>query len=72
MVDIIMYVFLIGTGPASGDSGGGLMFVQDDLYYIYTVLSTLKFTTFTNVSNMELLNWLNYAKRTLDEAHTKK
>lgn len=61
----------VGTGAASGDS---LTFVQNDLHYVYGIVSTKvknanSFATFTNVSNVELSNWLNDARRKFDEAH---
>ena len=37
--DISMDIFLIGTRAGWGDSGGGLTFVQDDLYYVYGIAS---------------------------------
>lgn len=66
--------FSNGTGAASGDSGGGLTFVQNDLHYVYGIVSTKvkgakSFATFTNVSNVELFRWFNDAKRTFDEEH---
>lgn len=67
-------MFLIGTGAANGDSGGGLTFVHDDLHYLHGVVSTKvkdvnSFITFTDISNVELFNWLNDAKNSLDVAH---
>ena len=57
-------MFLIGTGAAEGDSGGGLTFVRDGLYYVYGVVSSKvkgnnSFITFVKVSNLELFKWLN-------------
>ena len=67
-------MFLIGTGAANGDSGGGLTFVRDGLYYVYGIVSSKakeenSFIIFTNVSNVELSMWLNDAKHRLDAAH---
>ena len=67
-------MFLIGTGAAQGDSGGGLTFLHDGLYYLSGVVSSKakeenSFITFTNVSNVELSKWLNDAKHALDAAH---
>ena len=67
-------MFLIGTGAAKGDSGGGLTFVRDGLYYVYGVVSSKvkdenSFVTFANVSNLELSKWLNDAMHALDAAH---
>ena len=69
-----MDVFLIGTGAAGGDAGGGLTFVQDDLYYVYGIASTKvqdvnSFITFTNISDEELFKWINYMKHEFDAAH---
>ena len=40
ILDTLMDLFHIGTGAAKGDSGGGLTFVQDDLHYVYGIVST--------------------------------
>ena len=69
-----MDLFLLDTGATTGERGGGLTFVQDDLHYVYGIVSTKvkkakSFITFTNVSNVELFIWLNHAKRIFDEAH---
>ena len=50
-----MDIFLIGTGARYGDYGGGLTFVQDDLYYVYGIVGDIvpygndsRITLFTN------------------------
>ena len=72
-VNILMDLFLLGTGAAEGgfggippvlmDTGGGLTFAQDDLHYVSGIASAkLKhpkpFVLFTDINNLELFSWL--------------